>query len=333
MSLPAAAAGPSDHARGGRFAVIDVARGAALLAMAGYHATWDLGFLRLTPENHALSGPGKVAAHLIAGSFLVLVGIGLVLMNRSGLRPRAILIRFGRIAGAALLITVATVLAFPDSYIFFGILHCIAVSSLLALPFLRVPPAITATVAALVIAAPRLVAHPVLDAPALFFLGLGRLTPQTNDYVPLFPWFGTVLAGLALGQVALPVLARSRLGAWHPRTPIARAAALAGRHSLAIYLVHQPLLLAVLSGVAFVTGPNLKAGMPEFRRDYAANCIRTGGSPGACRIAARCTADALRRDKLWAFAPRAFTPAEQLEAQRLSQQCYEASEGTAAPPP
>ncbi|KAB1076291.1 heparan-alpha-glucosaminide N-acetyltransferase [Methylobacterium planeticum] len=329
-SQGSAAGAPCPAAR--RLPVIDVARGCALLAMAAYHATWDLGYLRLTAENDALTGPGKLAAHLIAGAFLLLVGLGLVLMNGRGVRVRPTGLRFLRIGGGALLITAATFLAFPDSYIFFGILHCIAVSSLLALPFLFLPAAVTALAAALVIAAPHLVAHPLLDAPALYFLGLGARVPQTNDYVPLFPWFGLVLAGVALGRVGLPALAGSRLGAWRPAGRTGRLAARAGRHSLAIYLVHQPLLLALLSGLVMLTGPNPRAGLASFRADYRANCTRTGGEPEACRIAARCTADALRKDALWASSGQAFTPDERARAQGLSQQCYEAAEGTAVPP-
>ena len=315
-----------------RLAVIDAARGVALLAMAAYHATWDLGYLRLTPENYALTGPGRVAAHLIAGAFLFLVGTGLVLMNGHVVRARPTLLRLLRIGGAALLITAATALAFPESYIFFGMLHCIAASSLLALPFLFLPVAVTALAAALVIAAPHLVAHPLLDAPVLFFLGLGARVPQTNDYVPLFPWFGLVLAGVALGRIGLPALARSRLGTWRPAGRPGRLATRAGRHSLAIYLVHQPLLLALLTGLVTLTGPNPRAGLQSFRADYRANCTRTGGESEACRIAARCTADALRKASLWAPSGQAFTLAERARAQGLSQQCYEAAEGTAAPP-
>ena len=158
-----------------RQAVIDLARAAALAAMAGYHALWDLGFLQLTPENYALAPAGRVAAHLIAGSFLVLVGIGLVLMNGRSLQVRPTLRRFARIALAAAAITAATWVAFPGSYIFFGVLHCIALSSLLGLPFLRLPVWLVALCAALVLAAPHLVHAPVLDAPGLQFLGLGRV--------------------------------------------------------------------------------------------------------------------------------------------------------------
>ena len=327
-SATMSAASPPPH----RIPAIDGIRAAALAAMAAYHLTWDLGYLRLTPENAALAPAGRVAAHVIAGSFLLLVGIGIVSMNGRGVRLRPTVLRLMRVGGAAILITLATLYAFPDSFIFFGILHCIAASSVLALPFLFVPAIVTALAGALVVAMPRLVAYPVLDAPELFFLGLGRLTPQTNDYVPLFPWFGIVLLGVALGRIALPRLARSRVGRWQPRSVGARAAAFAGRHSLAIYLLHQPLLLGALTGLVAVTGPHPRAGLAKFRGDYVETCTRTGGEPASCRIAARCTADALRKEGLWSVEGRGFTVPERTRAQGLSQRCYEASEGTAPAP-
>lgn len=299
--------------------------------MATYHGLWDLGFLQLTPQNLALTPPGRLAAHAIAGTFLVLVGIGLVLANGEGVRWRSFALRLARIGGAALLITAATYFVFPQSYIFFGILHCIAVSSLLGLPFVFLPAWVTALVAAAVMLAPRILAHPLLDAPALSFLGLGRGLPDTNDWVPLFPWFGLVLAGIALARIGRPMLAGSRLAEWRARNALARGAAFAGRHSLAVYLVHQPVLLALFTGLVTLTGPNPKAALTSFRKDYLANCTRSGGEPGACRIAARCTADALRREGLWG-ARQPYSVQERAKAQGLSQLCYEAAEGTEAPP-
>ncbi|UMY15772.1 DUF1624 domain-containing protein [Methylobacterium organophilum] len=325
MTEPALASPPRP-----RIDALDAARGAALAAMALYHATWDLGFLQLTPENYALTGPGHVAAHLIAGSFLTIVGIGLWLANGRGLRWRPFLARLARIGGAALAITAATWWWFPDAYIFFGVLHCIAVASLLALPFLRLPALVTALVAAAVVAAPFWGRHALLEEPVLSFLGLRTIPPRTNDYVPLFPWFGLVLLGLAAAKAGAPRLLRGPLGRWQARSGLARAASFAGRHSLAIYLVHQPLLLAILSGIAFLTGPHPRAGLPQFQRDYAAQCERTGGSPESCRIAARCTGAALRREGLWGLG--GFTPLERQRAQALSQDCYEAATGNGTAP-
>ncbi|AWN42233.1 DUF1624 domain-containing protein [Methylobacterium durans] len=316
---------------GPRLAVIDAARGAAIVAMVVYHTVWDLGFLSLTPDNYALTSPGRAAAHLIAGSFLFLVGVGLVLMNGDRIRPRPFGLRLLRIGAAALLITLATYFAFPDSFIFFGVLHCIALASVLALPFLRLPPALILLAAGLVAAAPHLIASPLLDAPALRFLGLGVTLPRTNDYVPLFPWFGAVLAGLVAGRAFLPRLAASRIGRWHPGRA-GRALAFAGRHSLAIYLLHQPLLLAALTGIVTLTGPHPRAGLARFHADYEANCVRTGGEAAACARAARCTAEALRRESLWSADGRRFTPAETLRAQALSETCYAEAEGAAPNP-
>lgn len=316
---------------GRRLDALDLARGAALAAMATYHGLWDLGFLQLTPQNLALTPPGRLAAYLIAGSFLLLVGIGLVLANGGGVRWRPFLWRLARIGGAALLITAATRIAFPQSYIFFGILHCIAASSLLGLPFVFLPVPVTALAAAAVLLAPHVVAHPLLDAPELYFLGLGRGLPDTNDWVPLFPWFGLVLVGIALARIARPLVAGSSIARWRARNGAARGAVFAGRHSLAVYLVHQPVLLALFTGLVALTGPHPKAGFASFRKDYAATCTRTGGEAEACQIAARCTADALRREGLWGSG-KPFSAEQRARAQSLSQLCYEAAEGTAAPP-
>ncbi|WP_342149442.1 heparan-alpha-glucosaminide N-acetyltransferase [Methylorubrum sp. SB2] len=325
MSVPSPSAAPR-----GRLDALDVARAAALAAMAGYHTLWDLGFLRLTPENYALTPPGRLAAHGIAGSFLLLVGIGLVLANRAGVRFGRFVGRIARIGGAAALITVATYFAFPDSYIFFGILHCIAASSLLGLPFVFAPVWLTALTAMAVLLAPTLIAHPWLDAPELYFLGLGRGRPDTNDWVPLFPWFGIVLAGIALARLGGPAALTGALARWRAHSRPARAAAFAGRHSLAFYLVHQPVLLAVLYAVVSLTGPHPRAGAASFRATYAQNCVRTGGGAESCRVAARCTEQALRREGLWGLgAP--YSPEQRLTAQGLSQGCYEAAEGTAPP--
>lgn len=315
-----------------RYAALDAGRGLALLAMALYHAMWDLGALRLTPENYALTPPGRMIAHGIAGTFLVLVGIGLVLMNGGRFAPKRFGLRFARIAAAAALVTVATYLTDPSSYIFFGILHCIAASSVLALPFVRAPGWAAAAGAAVVIAAPLWASGGPFDAPILSFIGLGRGTPQTNDYVPLFPWFGMVLVGVALARYGRDAVGRSRLADWSGTGWFGRGLSWAGRHSLAIYLIHQPILMALLTGLVTLTGPHPQAGVAEFRALYVRNCLATGGEGTACSRAAACVSDAFRRENLWADRPRSFTQAERQRAQSLSQTCYEAAEGTAPAP-
>jgi uncharacterized membrane protein len=112
---------------------------------------------------------------------------------------------------------------------------------------------------------------------------------------------------------------------------VARAASFAGRHSLAVYLIHQPLLFGLTYAVVSLTGPNPHAGVWEFQRDFQANCTRTGGEAQACRMASKCIATVLRREGLWGTG-RPYTLEERAKAQGFAQQCYAAAEGTASPP-
>ena len=279
-----------------RIGALDVARGVAVVAMVVYHSAWDLSELRLIPTAVVGDFGWNLFARAIASSFLLLAGLGLALAHGRGIDARKLLRRVAVVAGAALLVTAATWIAFPQAYVFFGILHAMAASSLLAVLFVRLPAALTA-LAAVAVGALPLLASPAFDAPWLAFLGLGTRVPLTNDYVPLVPWLAFVLAGLALGRATDPVrwLARDE-----PRLGVARALAWLGRHSLIIYLAHQPLIYGALSGVAAITGPNPAAEAAPFMRSCAARCGETAEPEGVCRIACRCTLNALREGPLWA---------------------------------
>ncbi len=89
-----------------------------------------------------------------------------------GIRWRGFLIRLAMVAGAALAISVVTYIAVPGAFIFFGILHEIALASLLGLAFLRLPALVTLVVAAAVIAAPFYARAAMFDHPWWWWLGL-----------------------------------------------------------------------------------------------------------------------------------------------------------------
>ena len=283
----------------GRVALVDVARGAALVAMAVYHFVWDLGALQITAENLALTTPGKIAARMIAGAFLFLVGVGLVLGHGDGMRWRGYLRRLALIGGAALAVTVATRIATPEGYIFFGILHCIALSSILALPFLRAPVPVPLGAAVLVIALPAFVEGGIFDAPELAWLGLASAPPETNDFVPIVPWFAAVLLGIAAARFLRAWLAAQRHGVQRPGNRTARALTFAGRHSLLVYLVHQPLMLAILYPAALALGPSSAASTSSFRHACERGCAEGGRSAPTCARICACTARRLREAGLW----------------------------------
>jgi uncharacterized membrane protein len=305
-----------------RIDAVDVARGVALAAMAAYHFAWDLSFFRLIVTDVGSDPAWKWFARAIAGSFLFLAGVSLVLAHGEGIRRRAFAKRLAQIAAAAAAITLVTYVAFPQSYIFFGILHCIALSSLLALPFLRAPWPLVLIGAGIVLAAPHMVDHAIFERPILAFLGLGDRVPVTNDYVPIFPWFGAVLAGVGVARAALPVL-RGPLALWSAAGRPSRGLRWAGRHSLVVYLVHQPILLALLYPIALAAGPNPAAEARPFLRECERTCGASGRDGAACRRACACAVEAFKTQGLWPRVQRDDLTAEQRDkASSLARQCF-----------
>lgn len=282
-----------------RLDLLDVARGLALLTMAVYHLSWDLAWFRLV-DWPVSSGPGwRLFAALIAGSFLFLVGVGLVLAHRRKIQWRKATIRLARIALAAAAISLATHLALGDQYVRFGILHAIAASSLIALPFVRLPVPVTLGAALLTAALPRLLPGVLGDSPWLLWTGLTLSPPAAVDYVPLLPWLAPVLLGVAATRLALarPSLIDS-LGRWQTHARWSRLAAFAGRHSLIVYLLHQPALYASV-WLVVATGLTPDRTAREFVEECQLSCTFTL-EEAACQRICACTLEALRSDGTWA---------------------------------
>ncbi len=227
----------------GRIIWLDMARCLAVIGMVIYHFTYDLSLFGFASPQNAVTGFWALFARLVAGSFVFLAGFGLFLSHHQGIRWPAFWRRFGVLVAAAALITVATFLAMRDSFIFFGILHSIALASLLGLAFLRWPVWVLGVVAVVVIALPRMARFEVLDGPLFYWTGLGTIAPYTMDYEPVFPWFGIFLLGMALAKLMLArgPLTRGVAPVWLARLTWP------GRHSLVIYLVHQPVLIGLFS--------------------------------------------------------------------------------------
>lgn len=254
-----------------RIFAIDAARGAALLAMVSYHFTWDLEFFGYVSPGLTAFGGWKLYARGIASTFLFLVGVSLVLAHGNGIRWKNFWKRLARIVAAAAAITVATRFATPDSFIFFGILHHIALASVLGLLFVRLPAFVTAIAALLVVAAPHYLRMPAFDHPALWWIGLSPVNPRSNDYVPLFPWFGAVLAGMATTQMALRLGLLERLRSWSPAR-WAGPLILVGQHSLAFYLLHQPVLIGGVWLLSQIAPPPALSPEQAFISSCQASC-------------------------------------------------------------
>jgi uncharacterized membrane protein len=231
--------------RSSRVIGVDALRGGALGLMVVYHLAFDLRFYRVVAADFEHDPIWLGFRALIVSSFLLLVGTSLVLADRAAAPPAHFWKRIAVIVACALAASAGSWLLFPRTFITFGILHCIAVASVLAWPFARRPIlALAAGVA--VIAAGLVLADPFFDTRAWSWLGFTTHKPATEDYVPLFPWAGVVFVGIAVGNA----LARTSFRLLAPLAAAPRWLTFIGRHSLAFYMVHQPILLAVLCVLA-----------------------------------------------------------------------------------
>jgi uncharacterized membrane protein len=224
-----------------RLRSIDNLRGLAIVAMIAYHFSFDLAYFGLTKANFYRDPFWLSSRTVILSSFLLLAGVSLVLAERHGQTRAHFWRHVLRIAGCALLVSIASYLVFPKSYIWFGVLHAIAVSLVLIRP-LASRPLVALALGIAVIAAGNLVTAPAFDQKMLGWIGFATIKPVTEDYVPLFPWTGVMLVGIALGHA----LARNEFRAVAPIARLPGPLAMLGRHSLAVYMIHQPLLLAAL---------------------------------------------------------------------------------------
>ena len=269
-----------------RFDALDVARGLALVAMAAYHLTWDLAYFGVVERTTPFTPPMRLASHAIGAAFLALAGFSLALAHRNGFRARPFLTRLARIVAAASLVTGASYVMAPQAIIGFGILHCIAAASLLAVPFLPRPGLASAFAAmaagAALIAAPSLWSSPDFNTAWWVWLGLGTEPPPTLDWRPLTPWGGVLLLGLGIG------LLRPPLSAWTARAAPARALAFAGRHSLAFYLIHQPVMIGVLWSALSLTGASGRLAAQTYVKACRPACVEAGGEIAACERACAC---------------------------------------------
>ena len=229
------------HRDAARVDGVDALRGGALCLMFAYHFVFDLRFYGVIAADFEHDPFWLGFRALIVAAFMVLVGMSLVLADRASATPAHFWRRIGIIVACALLATAGSWILFPRTFIFFGMLHAIAVASVLANPVVRRPWS-AAAIGCAVIALGLALSHPAFDARPLSWIGFATAKPATEDYVPLAPWAGFVFLGIALAHL----LARQAFRAVTPLASAPRWLRWLGRHSLGVYMAHQPLLLGTL---------------------------------------------------------------------------------------
>jgi uncharacterized membrane protein len=233
-----------------RFWEVDAARGVAIVMMLVYHLTYDLdnfgGY-----DIESTSGFWARFADATASAFLFLVGSSLAISySRTGARRGLFgkyLRRGLRIFAYGMALTIVF-LILGMGIVAFGILHLIGVSIILAYPLLKYRFVNLIVGASLIAVGWYMRAQGVaLESPWLLPLGVVPENWSMPDYRPLLPWFGVVLLGLFTGNV-LYEGDRRPVGVSRKTPLVAKPLVPLGRNSLFIYLVHQPILIALLAG-------------------------------------------------------------------------------------
>jgi uncharacterized membrane protein len=239
--LRAGAAGESPSTR---FDRLDALRGAAIVWMAAFHFAFDLNtFGLLTPRQDFYADPlWTVQRTVIVSLFLLCAGLGQAAAVDAGQPWRRFWRRWAQVAGCAVLVSIGSAWMFPRSWISFGVLHGLALMLIVARLVAPWRGAVW-LLAAAALALPQWIAHPFFDSRWTNWVGLVTRKPVTEDYVPLLPWLGVLLLGLASGRWLL-ARRRERLAGPVPRA--LQPLALLGRWSLSFYMLHQPLLIGAL---------------------------------------------------------------------------------------
>lgn len=209
---------------------LDILRAIAVIWMIIFHVTYDM---RMFGHNTIDFNTGFWYAfpRLIAGTFLFCVGVALNYTHDREVKMSALMKRLKKLGLSALLVSIGTYIAFPQQWVYFGTLHCILAGSLLGAFFVHRRSA--ALVVMLAIMFLQYVAG--LDIKWVSSI----LRKPSMDFIPIYPWFWVILMGLLLGPYLSRIKPLNTL-----RTP--KFFDFLGRHSLAIYLVHQPLIFGAL---------------------------------------------------------------------------------------
>jgi uncharacterized membrane protein len=218
---------------------LDAARTVAIIMMMVHHTAFDMWYLKLTTIQ-LFEGGWYIWQKSTLILFLLLVGVSFALYSKkhnTATLWRKQWRRFTTLALAALAITVVTFIVIPQMPIYFGVLHCIAVSMLI-LPFVRTP--VRTAIGCVIIAVLYVLStHIHVQTNLLLPLNL-YATFTTLDYVPLLPWLGVILLGNGIGYYIAPYATLStQTTIWHYIT-------WPGRHALLVYLIHQPIVLGIL---------------------------------------------------------------------------------------
>lgn len=208
---------------------LDVLRGFTVVLMIIFHFSFDLDYFGIVTFDIVNAPFWYFFPRLIVFLFLFAVGAALTLAHKNGIKWKPFFKRLALIVFWAIIISVVTYKFFPDNWIYFGTLHAIAVVSVMSLPFLKRPTE------ALIVGLCLFIPSMTMDKTIPWL----QLPHSSWDYISPFPWVGASLLGIFAAHKGIHKVD-------FPQNPLVKSLNYLGKHSLFIYLVHQPILFGIL---------------------------------------------------------------------------------------
>lgn len=210
-----------------RFSIIDQIRGMTIILMIFFHFTFDLTLFEFIKLDIIHSPFWYFLPRFIVFNFLFCAGLSQAIVHFKKIHFQKFFSRFLKILFFAFLISIVTFIFFPENWIYFGTLHVIAFLSLTCLPLIRYPKI-------------SLFIGISLFIPSIFFnlnIPWFVLSHDSWDYIAPFPWMGAFLFGHFAYSKEFHFYQFKNFP-----SRLLNFLALLGRHSLKIYLIHQPIL-------------------------------------------------------------------------------------------
>ncbi len=245
---------------------LDALRGVAIIMMMFMHMSYDVRYeFGVDVFNYLHKASFWVFVHpIIVVLFVGLSGICCTFSRNNLLRGLKLLV-------VAAAFTIGTFIAtkFFGIYclILFNVLHLLSISILLyaGLTFIEKKAKIPANVMTLIIGFIALYIMMMNNELSMFDYKYDSLMlipvgfeingePPVADYMPLIPWVGVFLSGVVMGRTLYPEKQSLFPNAGDKAQKILSPLSFLGRHSLIIYIVHQPVIYGVLYAIFFLLG-------------------------------------------------------------------------------
>lgn len=235
-----------------RYDLIDSIRGFAIINMVAFHALYDV--FMIYGDGTLFAGTFfAVWERFICVSFIIVSGVSFNFSHHT--------VRNGIIVSlCGFIVTIVTAIAIPSQAVWFGILNLLGISMLICSPlkefFNSIPPAIGAAVSFLIYAVTYGVSNgyigflriQLLELPQsmyeykyLSFLGFRSADFTSSDYFPILPWLFLFIFGIFLWRIIKDMKWDKY---FYFKVSVLNTI---GRYSLVIYLLHQPIIMLIMT--------------------------------------------------------------------------------------